>query len=643
METKLVNKLGAKGFNVTPKTVQLNPDVEFDFAWTSYCIVKDLAGTVSKADKGLTLPEFFIKNYRRHFKNAKTMVDDVSKYISTMALHSLGKEIGLYRYMFTNEVDQKTCRVFIDFFNQVQETQPKLYQNRLKILKNIKLELKKALELGSIILRTDNAVTAFTHILSTHMENTKSSFNHVTAEVVAMLLVEAFILTNNLRDKEDKEGGVFLNWDEFDGQTFTIEANPEREELDEQQYDIEERMEETGQSIERLNAEYRKAMKHKNHISSKAITEPSTSDQMIRICHKYVFEQPEEFIEEPEESEIDAQILELNAKLAKQKAEFELQENMWKLVLNSSKGAVKGYRELKGEIQNVEGLNDALMNLLDRNTDEWRHCFVIKNNTVDKLKRYKLLVAAVLESCSADLKKDLNDFRFAHDEDSKHMRSIFDKKQEFDLHEYLNSVHQRGKPHVHISRLNDTITSKPPKVVHEDNKKRINSLAGKLERFEISREAFNRDTSPELAHIEEDFLNHPFNEEMIEKQEGFDVSDSFIRNEETEKRHKVQAMKESLARVKVQMQPGNESASDKNVTDHSHNTEKLNLEEASKDIKSKAKPRAQVNAKAKSARQHVNNNSHRTGKPEYDETFWSKLISCAPSERTRNGQKQKWE
>lgn len=623
METRLVNKLAAKGFNVTPKTVQITPEVEYDFSWTSYSIVKDLASTVSKTDKSLNLPEFFVKNYKRHFKTAKTIEDDVSKYISVMALHNLGKEIAMYRYMFTNEVNQKICRVFIDFFNQLQKIHPNLYQNKLKLLRSVKLELRVALEIGSIILRNDNAISTFTNLLSTHMEASKVAFHSLTSETVAMILVEAYILTYNLRQSDKDEEGVFLNWDEFDGQTFTIEVNANRKEVEEQYSDNNDEMEDTGVSIEKLNAEYRKAIKHNDHVTVKKPVDSELNDQVIRICHRYVFnENPES--QDEEVGEIDTQLVSLNAKLAKTNAEFELQQNIWKLILNASKGAVKGYRGLKSEIQNVEGLTDALMGLLDKNTDEWRRCFVIKNNTVDKLKRYKFLVAAILESCGTDLKKDLNDFRFAHDEDSRNMRSIFDQKQDFDLYEYLTTVYQPPKPQITVSGFKEP-KAKQTKVVENDNRDRLNSLAGKLERFEVKKgSTFDKPKLPsKLEPIDEDFLDQPFDPEMIEGRESFDVSDSFVRHDENEKRVKIQAMKEGLAKIKI---------GDKNPNNTSNSSNKLKQDISARSLTPNKNPR---NNQPKSARRNDKKDDLNGFQPDEDGTFWSKVNSCSFKERAR--------
>lgn len=51
---------------------------------------------------------------------------------------------------------------------------------------------------------------------------------------------------------------------------------------------------------------------------------------------------------------------------------------------------------------------------------------MMKNQKIDELKRYKFLIAAILEKTKNDLRKDFSEFRFAHDENDRNMRHIFD-------------------------------------------------------------------------------------------------------------------------------------------------------------------------------------------------------------------------
>jgi hypothetical protein len=205
-------------------------------------------------------------------------------------------------------------------------------------------------------------------------------------------------------------------------------------------------------NLEKINNNYKKIMK-KNNLGGEERKKGELNDRVIKICHQYVFEdfEPtsrklkrlENHLEAGEsENDLDSQLLKLNKQLETQKLELEMQKNIWKLVLNSSRSAIKNYRNLKNDIEYLESTNDIFMSLIDKNTDQWRQLFMVKNTHIDKLRRYKFLVAAILESSKDELRKDLKEFRFGHDENERDMREIFGKKIEFDLHEYLTTVYK---------------------------------------------------------------------------------------------------------------------------------------------------------------------------------------------------------
>ena len=43
----------------------------------------------------------------------------------------------------------KVAKLFIKFYHEMLEINPNLYQNKSKLLRNMKMEVKKAIELGS--------------------------------------------------------------------------------------------------------------------------------------------------------------------------------------------------------------------------------------------------------------------------------------------------------------------------------------------------------------------------------------------------------------------------------------------------------------------------------------------------------------
>ena len=55
------------------------------------------------------------------------------------------------------------------------------------------------------------------------------------------------------------------------------------------------------------------------------------------------------------------------------------------------------------------------------------------------------MVAAILENCKEELRRDLKEFRFAHDENNRNMKELFGKPVGFDLNEYLTTVYKSVK------------------------------------------------------------------------------------------------------------------------------------------------------------------------------------------------------
>ncbi len=83
---------------------------------------------------------------------------------------------------------------------------------------------------------------------------------------------------------------------------------------------------------------------------------------------------------------------------------------------------------MKYEIDSLEEASEFIINMIDKNSQDWKKAFMIKNNNIDDLKRYKFLVAAILENIKDDIKTNLKDFRFAHDENERNMQKLLGRK-----------------------------------------------------------------------------------------------------------------------------------------------------------------------------------------------------------------------
>lgn len=64
-------------------------------------------------------------------------------------------------------------------------------------------------------------------------------------------------------------------------------------------------------------------------------------------------------------------------------------------------------------------------------------------------------MAAILENAKDHLRKDLKEFRFAHDENERNMKELFGQKMSFDLHEYLTTVFSADNRFVIEEKLPD--------------------------------------------------------------------------------------------------------------------------------------------------------------------------------------------
>lgn len=460
MEAELLKKINLRGIKANLVGVSLSEETEYKFGKKTLRILKDFANQTSK--KKQRLVEYFIKNIDKYFKNVKSSQreNEISKYISCFSLNKISPEIKVFYNFLYNNISFKASNVFIKFYYELLDRHPKLYESKRKLLKNVKVDMQAALEIGSKLLKKEISINNFSLALSNNKNTSKIMNFGITADEVCQMLIESYSLSNNVnKKKENEEEGVWINWNSVDPHAFVIEVNKKESEINKaNEFDLDMQTPlnaknlDDNMNLEKINNNYKKIIK-KNKLNKGDKKNNNLNDKVIKICHQYVFEdfEPtaqklkrlENNMENPKvELDIDNQLVKLKKQLETQKLELEMQKNIWKLVLNSSKGAIKNYRNLKNEIGYLENANDIFMSLIDKNTDQWRQLFMVKNNHIDKLRRYKFLVAAVLESSKDELRKDLKEFRFAHDENDRDMRELFGKKVEFDLQEYLTTVYK---------------------------------------------------------------------------------------------------------------------------------------------------------------------------------------------------------
>lgn len=577
MEGELLKKINLRGIKANLVGVSLSDETEHYFGKMTLKILKDFANQTSK--KKQRFVEYFIKNIDKYFKNIKISQREnaISKYISCFTLFKISPEIKIFYNFLYNNISFKAANVFIKFYYELLDRHPKLYESKRKLLKNIKVDMQAALEIGSKLLKKEISINNFSLALSNNKNTSKIMNFGITADEVSQMLVESYSLSSNVsKKKENEEEGVWINWNSVDPHAFVIEVNKKESEMNNiNEFDMDmqtplnaKNLDNNNMNLEKINNNYKKIIKKNKLGKNEKNRNGVLNDRVIKICHQYVFEdfEPsaqklkrlENNIENPKvESDIDNQLVKLKKQLETQKLELEMQKNVWKLVLNSSKGAIKNYRNLKTEIDYLENANDIFMTLIDKNTDQWRQLFMVKNNHIDKLRRYKFLVAAVLESSKDELRKDLKEFRFAHDENDRDMRELFGKKVEFDLQEYLTTVYKSEDAGLNFANdiaeeivENKKIVEKEEKV---EDEKQYDSLADNF----VKPTKVLVDINPHDPKIENLKNNVQALDEMDKYMDGNKNVDSVekSKNKKTKKKQ-VKKIKDNLGKMKKNLKHG---------------------------------------------------------------------------------------
>lgn len=493
MERELLKQINLKGIKSKIFSLKLTPAFLLTFSKQCFQLLKDFASI--KKQKKTLLIKYFMTNFEKMFKSTREgFAERVSQFLSILSLHKLNGEVNFYYQMFYHNINFKVAGLFLKFFNEIKQTQPALYDRPNKMLVNVKIDIKNALEIGAHLLKDDFSITNFSNALSKFFESRRSTHNVISSDVLGKILLTAHqIGTKNSNKKNKKDGGVFLNWDASDPQMFAIKV--EKPQLPTQDsvknysnLKSTEISQDHAMDMNQINYDFmkneQKKMKKSMHAEKKAgkpRDKSKLNSNIIRICSKYVFkeapyhpalqanpfphltkksnlnylgypkvnkfasarnfnmvkgkkESPAET--KDEEETLDEELRFLKEKLSASKKQLDIQKNIWKLVLNQGKDAVKNYREMKSELDTMESINDVMLSIVDKNTQQWKELALIKNSKLEELGKYKFLVATLLEDCSTELNKDISDFKFAGNEN---ITLAGGQSKGFDLYAYLNS------------------------------------------------------------------------------------------------------------------------------------------------------------------------------------------------------------
>ena len=459
MEEELIRKAQTKGIQANFYQVKLTDDELHNFATKAYSIVKEFASLNIQQHPNLGLTEYLVNNIERIFKSKTKSIDkDFSNFVSLFAAHRQSGEIEMYRDFFRYNLNIKACQLFIKYYLEILALTPHLYSNKGKLLQHVKLDAVKAKELASFMLSKEISKSIFGQLFLRYMEDHTHDIHKIKADVVARFLLQSYYYNKISPDENaNNEENVILNWNSHSPHVFEIQVvktdhNDKSQKIEKNLIDDEE----SPNLIEDINTEYATKDKQERNYQSEYASKKVKTD-LPKICHAYVLQgdndnayvskkpQTEEYSRK-EDEKLNKELEKLRKELTKRKAEMEMEKSIWKLVLNNSKTAIGNYGKLKKEITITEGLTDALLNITDKDSEEWRHLYEIKNNDIEELYKYKFLIAALLEHCSQDLDKDIEGFRFGHDEHSGKINQIVSKNdQGFDLNDYLTNAYRTNK------------------------------------------------------------------------------------------------------------------------------------------------------------------------------------------------------
>lgn len=491
MEENLIRKAEMRGIKASLFSVTLNEEENFAFAQRAFAVVKDFASLNPSQHARLGLAEYTVDNIERLFKaRGKSADAEFSRFVSLFASYRLSGEIELYREMYQFNINIKTAQIFVRFFLMVGDLHTHFYSNKSRLLQHIKLDTLRAKEMAAGLLVKEMRVSIFNNLVLKYMEEHNQEIHKMRADVTARFLIQAYFY-NNIRVEEGEDAqDVLLNWNSRTPNVFEIKVKkqPNAGSDDEANGHATEDpdaspapAQDESPVLEQINADFQKKNRPAAKVggneadhataSSKAPTmgfatngtayatngDHGDKSKLKAICYDYVLGKnasykhaepraaANEEYSEAADLRLNGELERLRKELNQRKNEAEIEKSVWKLVLNNSKAAIRNYTELKKEIMITEGLAEALFNIAEKGTPEWKALYDIRSHDVGVLYRYKFLIAALLENCLQDLDSDIQGFKFGHDEPSHKMNKVLNKEGHFDLNDYLTNVFQTNK------------------------------------------------------------------------------------------------------------------------------------------------------------------------------------------------------
>lgn len=461
MEYELIKKINLQNIKAEIGSVNLTEEEELAFGLQSIEIIKSFSQ--SSSPPSLTLVEYFIQNLEKIMKVSRgpLLEKKVSKYISTLANYLKSPEVKMFREMFLQNIHIQTAKILRNAFLEIINIHKDVYASKHKLLRNIKIDIKQALNISVEVLKKSRSVAHFAEEVSNYAVENQKNVSKINCDLFIFLLLKSQVTEEehppNFAPIEEKLG---LQWDKNDPHAFELKI-PKNYQFSTSETpksfgntDFSRADKKTQLNLETINEIHKNTQKIKNEYEETFTPNDLQNPQekthkkevLNRVCHKYVFLPNQEEKEEPNsDQDLDKQIIFLKTKLEKQNLDLKIKKDFFKKCSDGCRSIVQGYQKMKTEIQATKNVTDLFLSQVEKNSDEWRDLYKIKNIDIEELERYKFFLAAILESASQKISNDFEKFKFSNEEDSEKMNEIFKNKEGFNLFNYLNTVYQPEK------------------------------------------------------------------------------------------------------------------------------------------------------------------------------------------------------
>lgn len=436
MDTDIFDIIKKTGFQVRRIPVTIDLLTEYHFAIKSYRLLQQFCAHSQKHHKNLIFTEYFVKNLNQNFRNKvrKQQEEEISKYISILLEKDKSTEIEIYYNLMFNSVNIKTGKLYLALFSDIKSIASDLYETPQKMFRNIKIDIQKALDIAYGQLKGDVTIEAFTSSLTQYIETHGTNKSYIPGSIVVNFVVLAYLSSHNYLSAVDyKSSPLWLDWSSNNAFVFIVKANKDNKETVVTENDLEDNDGNGAKDNGKLNRKNKAFVDKNEYLLGKS----DGNSNLVKICHPFVFNNDHIDNHKNQGTDIRKDILVLRNKLEKQRLEYNIQQNLWKIILYHLKNTFSAYSRVEEEFESINRINEVLSSVLNRNTEEWRSIFHEKKEIKVQSSRYLYLISSLLEGLDQNIHKDLQTLNLSDDNEAS-MISLFEKLETMDLSKYFD-------------------------------------------------------------------------------------------------------------------------------------------------------------------------------------------------------------